>query len=99
MVYRTELIRRLSRETRLSQEVVSDVLNALEREVKQALASGDAVQLTGFGSFYTRKRAESRVPSIQTGEMMTIPAGRVVGFRAGELLKKAIRSRKKSKTA
>jgi DNA-binding protein HU-beta len=97
MVYKNELIRRISRSTRLSHEAVSDVMNEFEAELRRILSSGDSLQVTGFGSFYTRKRGESKVPSIKTGEMITIPAGKVVGFRAGETLKKAVRGKSRKK--
>ena len=97
MVYKNEIVRRISRATRLSQEIVSDVLGEFEAETRRVLTAGDTVQWTGFGSFYTRKRAESQVPSIKTGEMITIPAGKVVGFRAGEVLKRAVKGKSRKK--
>ena len=97
MVYKSEIVRRISKATRLSQEIVTDVLGELEAETRRILSSGDTFQWTGFGSFYTRKRAEGQVPSIKTGEMITIPAGRVVGFRAGEVLKRAVKGKSRKK--
>ncbi len=91
MIRKTELVRRLARETRLSQGVVTDVLTTFERQVKDGLRDGHTVQLMGFGSFYTRDRAEGRVRNLQTKEMMTVPASRVAAFKAGDLLKRAIK--------
>src|SRR6478736_3651835 len=96
MVYRNELIRRLSRDTRLSQEVVTDVLNAFERELKQGLAAGDSFQLTGFGTFYTRKTPAGEGLNFQTMEKMSYGASRMVAFKAGELLRKAVKPKRKS---
>jgi DNA-binding protein HU-beta len=58
-MYKTELIRRVARETRLSQRVVGDVIEATQRLIEQTLRAGQRVALPGFGSFYTRKRAAS----------------------------------------
>jgi DNA-binding protein HU-beta len=90
-VYKTELVRRVSRETRLTQRVVSDAVSATLKTIQAALREGQEVRFPGFGSFYTSNRKESRVRHIKTGQPVTIPARRVAGFRAGRFLKRAVR--------
>jgi nucleoid DNA-binding protein len=53
-MYKTELIRKVAKETRLSQRIVSDVLEASRDAIREALSGGQEVQLPGFGTFYTR---------------------------------------------
>src|SRR5579862_6157237 len=89
-MYKTEVIRRVAKETRLSQRVVNEVLESAQATIKLALRQGTTVVFPGFGTFYSRERAERSVRNIRTGEPMTLPAGRQAAFRAGEHLKHAV---------
>jgi len=67
-------------------------LNAVLSCVQEALASGDKVVLTGFGSFSIRDVKARRVKPIrggQAGKLITVPAHKRVGFTAGAELNKA----------
>ena len=90
-MYKTELIRRISQETRLTQRIVSDVLNQSLRLIEHALREGQTVTLPGFGTFLTRERGEGQVKDVRTGELVSYPARRVAGFKVGEVLKRAVR--------
>ena len=54
------------------------------------MASGNGVQLTGFGSFVVRDRAARTGRNPQTGEAIQIAASKVAAFKAGKTLKEAI---------
>jgi nucleoid DNA-binding protein len=90
IVYKTELVRHIAKRTNLSQPVVSRVLNGLAAEVAASLQRGDPVQLTNFGTFYSRPRPAGRVRDFTTGAWLDVPAGTVATFRAGAVLKKAV---------
>ena len=67
-------------------------LNAVLDSVQAALAAGDRVVLTGFGSFEIRNVKARRVRPIrggQAGSLTTVPAHKRVGFTAGAELSKA----------
>ena len=67
-------------------------LNAVLSSVQDALANGDRVVLTGFGSFSVRDVKARRVKPIrggQAGKLITVPAHKRVGFTAGAELNKA----------
>ncbi|MDA1188628.1 MAG: HU family DNA-binding protein, partial [Chloroflexi bacterium] len=69
-------------------------LNAVLESVQAALASGDRVVLTGFGTFEIRKVKARRVRPIRggsAGSLITVPAHKRVGFSAGAELNKAAR--------
>ena len=51
-----EFIKRISRQTRLPQKHVSDVLNASHRLLEDILRTGDKVAFPGFGTFYASQR-------------------------------------------
>jgi DNA-binding protein HU-beta len=67
-------------------------LNAVLESIQAALASGDRVVLTGFGSFEVRQVKARRVRPIrggQAGNLITVPAHKRVGFTSGAELSKA----------
>ncbi len=67
-------------------------LNAVLVSIQEALAKGDRVVLTGFGSFEVRQVKARRVKPIrggQAGQLITVPEHRRVGFTAGAELNKA----------
>ena len=73
--------------------VVSDTLTALTESIQQALASGQQVTLIGFGTFYSRSHPAGKVHAVRSGAVMHYPATRRPAFRAGDLLKRAVRDR------
>jgi nucleoid DNA-binding protein len=58
--------------------------------ITDALKAGDAVQLTGFGSFKVSDRAARKGRNPQTGEAIDIAARKVAKFSAGKALKDAL---------
>ena len=90
-MYKTDIVRIVARETRLSQRVVGEVLAGSLAAITAALREGQPVVLPGFGTFYTKERKPSTVRHIRTGEPLAIPAMRQADFRAGELLRQAVR--------
>ena len=71
-------------------------LSAVLSSIQDALASGDRVVLTGFGSFSVREVKARRVKPIrggQAGSLITVPAHKRVGFTAGAELNKTAQGR------
>ena len=67
-------------------------LNAVLVSIQDALAKGDRVVLTGFGSFSIRQVKARKVKPIrggQAGQLITVPEHKRVGFTAGAELNKA----------
>ncbi|NPA34560.1 MAG: HU family DNA-binding protein [Chlorobi bacterium] len=83
---KTELINEVSKRTDVPKATVKKVIDATLDVVADVLNWGGKVQLVGFGSFYvtTRKARKGRNP--RTGEVINIPARKVVRFRAGKQL-------------
>ena len=52
--------------------------------ITSAMACGDGVQLTGFGSFVVRSRAARTGRNPQTGATIQIKASNVAAFKAGK---------------
>jgi DNA-binding protein HU-beta len=59
--------------------------------VTKALKKGDRLTLTGYGTFSVAKRRARKGRNPQTGKEIKIPAGKVAKFKAGRLLKSAVK--------
>jgi len=71
-------------------------LNAVLESITEALKQGQSVTLTGFGTFDVRQIKARKVRAIrgrQAGQMMTVPAHKRPGFRAGSELHRAVAGR------
>lgn len=73
---------------------MSDVLTEALKEITLSLSKEENVVFPGFGTFSTRMRPASQGRSFQSGRTIKVPAMRLAAFRAGELLKKAVRRSK-----
>lgn len=88
---KAELVEIISKEGKISNKTSEIVINALISAIKNALANGEKVTITGLGTFLVSKRKERKGRNPQTGETITIPAGRLPKFRAGESLRQFVR--------
>ena len=59
--------------------------------ITNALKKGDEVGITGFGTFKVAKRAARAGVNPKTGAKIQIAAAKVPKFKAGKLLKDAVR--------
>ena len=87
---KAELIDAIASSANLSKADAQRALNATTEAITSAMAAGDGVQLTGFGSFVVRSRAARTGRNPQTGESMQIAAKNVVNFKMGKVLKERV---------
>ena len=87
---KAELVKTMADETQLTQKDVEIVLNSFVNVVSKTLAKKDKVQLIGFGTFETRKRAARTGRNPQTGEEIKIKASTVPAFKPGKSLKEKV---------
>lgn len=59
--------------------------------ITDALVSGEAVQIYGFGTFDIREFAQRETVDYQTKERIVVPSYKAPKFTAGKLLKRAIK--------
>ncbi|UOF91821.1 HU family DNA-binding protein [Fodinisporobacter ferrooxydans] len=84
-----ELIAKVAEKSGLTKKDAEVAVNSLLDTISEALASGDKVQLIGFGTFETRKRSARSGRNPQTGEVIEIPESVVPAFKPGNKLKEA----------
>lgn len=94
MVGRADLVDRVvARADGVSREPVAQVLDALLREVTAALAAGERVTLTGFGTFEPVARPARRARHPRTGAVLDVAASTAARFRPGAGLRAALTGR------
>lgn len=87
---KTELVDKVATKTGFTKKDSAKVVDAVLESVTEALAAGDKVQLVGFGSFETRRRAARAGRDPRTGRAIRIAARTVPVFKAGKSLKDAV---------
>ncbi len=92
---KTELIDAIAKETGLSKKDSEKAVKAFTDTVSKELKKKGKVQLVGFGTFETAKRAARTGKNPQTGAAIKIPAATVPKFKAGKALKDAVNGKKK----
>ena len=57
------------------------IIESFMDEVKKSVSSGDAVTLRGFGSFYSKHRAEKVARNINKNTTIIVPAHDIPAFK------------------
>ena len=87
---KTELIEAIKESTGLSKKDAEKALTATIDTIIKAVAEGDKVQLTGFGTFEQRQRNARTGVDPRTGNSIEIPASKVPAFKAGKAFKDVV---------
>lgn len=85
------LIDYVASKTGLTKKAAGDALEAMMDAVMSSVKKGDAVTLTGFGTFKASKRAARTGRNPQTGQTIKIPARTVPVFRPGKEFKDMVK--------
>ncbi len=88
---KAELIDAMASHSGLTKADAKKALDAFIGATTEALKSGDRVALVGFGSFSVSMREERKGRNPQTGKEITIPAKKVVKFKAGAELSDVVK--------
>ena len=87
---RADLVEILASKHDLSKVAAAAVLESFIDAVQTAVKKGDAVQLVGFGTFKSAKRAARTGKNPSTGAALKIPATTVPKFVAGAKFKAVV---------
>jgi DNA-binding protein HU-beta len=87
---KSDLIEAVAADAELSKAAAQRALDAVMAHIKNAVVNGDTVQLVGFGTFSSGKRAARTGRNPKTGEPLHIAAAKTVKFTAGKAFKDAI---------
>ena len=87
---KTDLIAQVAEKTSLTKKDSAAAIDAVFAAITAALAEGDGLSLTGFGSFAISERAAKEGRNPKTGEKMAIAASKTVKFKPGKALKDSV---------
>src|ERR1700722_18339034 len=89
-VTRAQLSEAVYQEVGLSRNESADPVETVLNEISDALARGDMVKISSFGSFTVRKKGKRIGRNPKTGKVVPINPRRVLVFRASHVLKEQI---------
>ena len=89
-VTRADLSESVFQEVGLSRNESSDLVETILAEVVEALARGESVKISSFGSFTVRDKGQRVGRNPKTGQEVPILPRRVLVFRASNVLKSLI---------
>ena len=79
----------------LSRNESATLVDSVFSEILSSLINGDDVKISSFGTFIVRQKKERIGRNPKTGEEVPITARSVVTFRASNVLKSKVNSKKK----
>lgn len=87
-----QLVEAIAIRMELTKKDAEKALVAFTDIVTEELVKGERIAITGFGTFEVANRAEREGRNPKTGEPMTIAATKAPKFKAGKLLKDAVKA-------
>ncbi|RTZ58053.1 MAG: DNA-binding protein [Gammaproteobacteria bacterium] len=88
---KAELIARAAEKAGVSKKQADRCLKAFIEVITDALQKGEKIALPGFGIFQVKERSERKGRNPRTGEIITIPARKVVAFKPAKQLRELIK--------
>ncbi len=87
---KTQLIQKIAENGNMTKKDAEVALNAVVAAITDAVAAGEKVQVSGFGSFDVKARDARTGRNPKTGESVEIAASKRVVFTAAQALKDKI---------
>ena len=92
---RSELIKKVTDWSfEITQSQADHIVSTILEEIVHAVDAGERVELRNFGTFFPRHRAARMGRNPKTGEVASVPARRVLFFKAGKNLKNRLNGKK-----
>jgi integration host factor subunit alpha len=89
-VTRAQLTEAVYQEVGLSRNESAELVESVIAEISEALAQGEMVKISSFGSFAVRQKGQRVGRNPKTGEEVPISPRRVLVFRASQALRHQI---------
>jgi DNA-binding protein HU-beta len=86
----SQLIEKVARATELSQAAAGQAVKAVVNAILDSLVAGEAVRISGLGTFDVAARPAREGRNPQSGETIKIAASKAVRFHAGKAAKDAL---------
>ena len=90
---KADIVERVYKEAGFSKKEAAELVDMVFVIIKDTLAKGEKVKISGFGNFSIRDKQNRVGRNPQTGEAMEISARRVLTFKPSQVLKEDVTSR------
>ncbi len=87
---KADMVENIAGRTGLTKTDTAMVVEGVIETLKNAMISGETVEIRGFGTFKIKKRAARRARNPRTGEPVDIPAKFVPTFKPSRELKDSV---------
>lgn len=77
-----------------SKKEAADLVDLVFDTMKDTLARGEKIKISGFGNFVLRDKRQRKGRNPQTGDPMMIAERRVLNFKASNILKQGLNPRR-----
>ena len=89
---KSEIVAAVADKANLTRKDAEIAVEAFLDCIAEGLANNEKVVLSGFGTFEVRERVERTGRHPRTGETITIPGQKTPAFKAGKVLKDAVKN-------
>lgn len=87
---KADIVERVQKKIGLDKGDATELVELVLEAMKDTLAEGECLKISGFGSFNVKQKADRRGRNPQTGEAITIEARRILTFKPSQLLRQSI---------
>ncbi len=77
-----------------SKKEAADLVDLVFETMKETLARGEKIKISGFGNFVLRDKRQRQGRNPQTGDPIVITERRVLSFKASQILKQGLNPRR-----
>ncbi|MGE4233804.1 MAG: integration host factor subunit alpha [Bacteriovoracia bacterium] len=84
---KADIIEAIHQRIGYSKKDAADLVEMIFNVVKETLAKGEKIKISGFGNFVIRDKRPRTGRNPQTGEAITITARRVLTFKPSQILR------------
>jgi integration host factor subunit alpha len=87
---KADIIEAVYEQIGFSKKEAADVVEIVFEAMKDTLASGEKIKISGFGNFVVRSKRSRVGRNPQTGDVITISQRRVLTFKPSQVLKDSL---------
>lgn len=82
---RKEFVSKIAEKTGMKLKDINAVLDGFIEVMTEAFEDDERVELRGFGNFIAKTRKARKARNIQTGEVVDVPAKKILTFKQSSL--------------
>lgn len=90
---KADIVERIYKEAGFSKKEAAELVDLVFKVIKDTLAKGEKVKISGFGNFQIRDKGIRMGRNPQTGSAMPISARRVLTFKPSQILREDVTDR------